>query len=174
MSLPGEDEWELINDDGFVYNCKKRVRLDITATTSAPPPDPLVEDKNRKIRKKKALWNLKQKYQAELSRWELLSNTLRDLNFQAQNAEKVFDKIDLEKRGAELAAEVSGFSRCGLVDELLAQAEAEEAMINNIANLCDAAEALCDAQEERSKQVILDLPVWSSSPRELMNSLCDD
>lgn len=54
------------------------------------------------------------------------------------------------------------------------QVEAQEALINNVANLCDAAEALCNAQEERSKQAILDLPVWSSSPRELMNSLCDE
>ncbi|KAL8146166.1 hypothetical protein AgCh_004053 [Apium graveolens] len=31
-----EDEWELINDDGFVYKRNKRPRLDITAATSAP------------------------------------------------------------------------------------------------------------------------------------------
>ncbi|KAL8156638.1 hypothetical protein AgCh_001644 [Apium graveolens] len=75
-----EDEGELINNDGFVYKRNKRPRLDITAATSAPPPDPLVEDNNRKIRRRNALLKLKEKYQAELSRWELLSNTLRDLN----------------------------------------------------------------------------------------------
>lgn len=174
MSLPQEDEWELINDDGFVYKCKKRLRLDITPTTSAPPPDPLVEENNRKIRRKKALLNLKEKYQAENFRWELLSNTLRDLNVQTQNVEKGFEKIDLGQRGDELPVEFSGFSRCGLLDDLFAQVEAQEAMISNVSKLCEAADALCDAQEERSKQVILDLPVWSLSPRELMNSLCDE
>ncbi|KAL8124297.1 uncharacterized protein LOC141716766 [Apium graveolens] len=174
MSLPEEDEWELINDDGFVYKRNKRPRLDITATTSAPLPDPLVEDNIRKIRRRNTLLKLKDKYQAELSRWELLSNTLKDLNLQTQNVEKSLEKNDVGQGGDELSVEFSGFSRCALVDELLAQVEAQEAMINNIANFCDAAEALCNAQEERAKQAILDLPVWSSSPRELMNSLCDE
>lgn len=121
MSLPEQDEWELINDDGFVYKRKKRPRLDITATSSAPPPDPLVEDKNRKIRRRNALLKLKDRYQAELFRWELLSNTLRDLNLQTQNVENRFEKIDMGPRGDELSVEFSGFSRCGLVDDLLAQ-----------------------------------------------------
>lgn len=121
MSLPEDDEWELINDDGFVYKRKKRSRLDITATTSAPPPDPLVEENNRKIRRRNALLKLKDKYQAELFRWELLSNTLTDLNSQTQNAEKRFQKIDVAQRGDDLSVEFSGFSRCALVDDLLAQ-----------------------------------------------------
>lgn len=57
-----------------------------------------------------------------------------------------------------MPVEFSGFSRCGLLDDLLAQVEAQEAMISNVSKLCVAAEALCDAQEEQSKQVILDLP----------------
>ncbi|KAL1824643.1 hypothetical protein ACET3Z_011421 [Daucus carota] len=173
MSL-AEDEWELVNDDGFVYKRKKRPRLDISATTSAPPPDPALEEKNRRNRKKRALLNLKAKYEAEISRWELLSNTLRDLSLQTQNVEKGSEKVDVGEMGNELPVEFSGFSRCGLIDELLAQVEAQEALINNVANLCEAAEALCNLQEERSKQFLLNLPVWDSSPRELMNALCDE
>ncbi|XP_074377929.1 uncharacterized protein LOC141719448 [Apium graveolens] len=116
-----EDEGELINDDGFVYKRNKRPRLDITAATSAPPPDPLVEDNNRKIRRRNALLKLKEKYQAELSRWELLSNTLRDLNLQTQNVEKRSEKIDVGQRGDELSFEFLGCSGCAIVDELLAQ-----------------------------------------------------
>ncbi|KAK1376409.1 hypothetical protein POM88_032602 [Heracleum sosnowskyi] len=103
MSLQQQDEWELINDDGFVYNCNKRIRLQTTAITSVPPLDPLIEEKNRKNRRKIALLNLKQKYQAEIFRWELLSNTLRALNFQTQNVEKGFEKIDLGEKGHELS-----------------------------------------------------------------------
>ncbi|XP_074366485.1 uncharacterized protein LOC141707298 [Apium graveolens] len=120
MSLPEEDEWELINDDDFVYK-RKSPRLDITVTPCAPPPDPLVEDNNLKNRKKNALLKLKDKYQAEIFRWELFSNTLRDLNLQTQNVEKGFEKFDEGQREDELWVEFSGFSRCGLVDDLLAQ-----------------------------------------------------
>ncbi|XP_074336468.1 uncharacterized protein LOC141673613 [Apium graveolens] len=115
-----DEEGELINDDGFVYKSNKRPRLDIIAVTSAPPPDALVEDTNRKIRRRNAMLNLKQKYQAELSRWELLSNTLRDLNLQTQNVEKRSEKIDVGQRGDELSFEFSVYSGCALVDELLA------------------------------------------------------
>ncbi|WOH04520.1 hypothetical protein DCAR_0623929 [Daucus carota subsp. sativus] len=52
--------------------------------------------------------------------------------------------------------------------------ETQEAVINNVANLCEAAEALCNFLEELAKQFLLNLPVWDSSPRELINSLCDE
>ncbi|XP_074337045.1 uncharacterized protein LOC141674222 [Apium graveolens] len=116
ISLSEEDQGELINGDGFVYKRNKRPRLDITAATSAPPPDPLVEDNNRKIRRRNALLKLKEKYQAELSRWELLSNTLKDLNLQTQNVEKRSEKIDVGQRGDELSFEFSDCSGCALVD----------------------------------------------------------
>ncbi|XP_074359689.1 uncharacterized protein LOC141705294 [Apium graveolens] len=111
MSLPEEDEWELINDDGFFY--KRHF---------CSPPVPLVEDNNRNIRRRNVLLKPKDKYQAELSRWELLPNTLRDLNLQTQNVEKRSEKIDVGERGDELSVEFSGFSGCALVDELLAHA----------------------------------------------------
>lgn len=57
------------------------------------------------------------------------------------------------------------------------QVEAQAAIIHDVSNLCDVAEAMCSAQEEQLKQSFIDLPVWSS-PRELMASclasLCDE
>jgi hypothetical protein len=53
------------------------------------------------------------------------------------------------------------------------QVEAQEAIVRDLSNLCDVAEAMCNAQEEQLKQSLIDLPIWASPP-ELMASLCDD
>ena len=53
------------------------------------------------------------------------------------------------------------------------QVEAQEAIVRDLSNLCDVAEAMCNAQEEQLKQSLIDLPIWAS-PHELMASLCDD
>lgn len=53
------------------------------------------------------------------------------------------------------------------------QAEAQEAIIQDVSNLCDVAEAMCDEQEEQLNQSYFDLPIWAS-PGDLMASLCDD
>nr|GMD54752.1 fatty-acid-binding protein 1-like [Ipomoea batatas] len=67
-----------------------------------------------------------------------------------------------------------GNSSRQLIDELLSQAEIQEAIICDISNLCDVAEALCSAQEERLKKSFIDLPIWAKSPRELITSLCEE
>lgn len=81
-----DDEWELFNDDGFIYKRKKRRRLanDPAAVVDVskkrdPVVDPEVEEKQRKERKRKALLKLKKKYQREIDQWELLSNTLSEM-----------------------------------------------------------------------------------------------
>ncbi|GAU45827.1 hypothetical protein TSUD_115150 [Trifolium subterraneum] len=51
--------------------------------------------------------------------------------------------------------------------------EAQEAIIHDISNLCDVAEAMCFKQEQLSKQSLFDLPIWST-PHELMQVLCYD
>ncbi|KAI8537102.1 hypothetical protein RHMOL_Rhmol10G0308200 [Rhododendron molle] len=56
---------------------------------------------------------------------------------------------------------------------IVAQVETEEEIIHDVSNRCDMAEAICNLQEERMKQSLVDLPVWGS-PRELMASLCDE
>nr|GLL38432.1 uncharacterized protein LOC109178031 [Ipomoea trifida] len=173
-----DDEWELVNDDGFVYKRKKRPRLDppTTSSSSHPPlPDPTAEEGNRRERKRTALVKLKQKYQREIRQWEHLSNTLKAMQEKASIQQQTHP--ELPTPSSDHAASTSappGNSSRQLIDELLSQAEIQEAIICDISNLCDVAEALCSAQEERLKKSFIDLPIWAKSPRELITSLCEE
>ena len=63
VSWEPDNEWELINDDSFVYKRRKCPRVDLPSSTSAPGlPDPTVEKQNRRQRKKRAFLKLKHKY----------------------------------------------------------------------------------------------------------------
>lgn len=173
-SLADDEEWELYNDDGFVYKRKKR-RLNpdeaalAAVAARSPSMDPETEERNRRERKRKTLLRLKERYQREIDRWELLSNTLRAMEERArqrQEHEETPSFGDLPLSSPEI---VNG----SLVDELLLQVEAQEAIIRDVSNLCDVAEAMCNAQEEQMKQSFIDLPIWAS-PHELIASLCVD
>ncbi|KAH9791010.1 cryptic loci regulator [Citrus sinensis] len=171
------DQWELCNDDGFIHKRKKR-RLD-----DPPPvqgPDPEAEERQRRERRRKVLLKLKERYQKEIDQWEFLSNTLRAMQEKSHQQQQRQQQrpLDLEETAALLGSASKMVQEdeigCGsLVDQLLLQAEAQEAIIHDISSLCDVAEAMCSAQEEQLKQSFIDLPVWSS-PRELMASLCDE
>lgn len=167
------DKWELVNDDGFVYKRKKR-RLDPSAVArpADPPPDPELEARQRRARKRTALLNVKHKYKKEIALWEHLSSTLSAMERSAG------EKQDERNSGETLAHEKShpvdgGFQGVSLLDELLSQVEGQETLIHHITSLCDVAEALCDVEEENVKKSLLDLPVWGS-PHELMTSLSED
>ncbi|KAL7094887.1 hypothetical protein ACP275_11G133000 [Erythranthe tilingii] len=171
------DEWELVNDDGFVHKRRKRPRTDTAAaaaTSSAapPPPDPAVERKHLRERRKRTLLKLRDKYLTEISRWELLSNTLKDMeqNAQTHSPERQQLHSTASFGGASTSEEhsASDSTRRSLVDDLLSQVEAQEAIIENVSNLCDIAERLCISQDERLKQQLTDLPIWEPSPHELM------
>ncbi|CAA3027540.1 uncharacterized protein LOC111409302 [Olea europaea var. sylvestris] len=174
-------EWELINDDGFVYKRKKRPRLNSTSSTAPPhPPDPAVEEKHRRRRKKRALLKLKDKYLKEFRQWELLSNTLKEMqetaNIQTQkrrelNSTSCFDEANSSNQPS--AQSTSDSTHRQLIDELFSQAGAQEAIIRDVSFLCDLAEVLCSAQEERLKQQFTDLPIWESSAHELMEALTE-
>ncbi|XP_022714990.1 DNA ligase 1 [Durio zibethinus] len=175
------DAWELCNDDGFIYKREKRRRV---LTEPAPSPgDPEEEEKRRREWKRKNLLRVKERYKKEIEEWEILSKTLKAmqekaLGFQAQQQERIklreteekqrtassWEKKDNDKKDKSLGSSL---------DELLSQAEAQETIILDVSNLCDIAEAMCNAQEERLKQTYFDLPIWAS-PRDLMASLCDD
>ncbi|KAK4346253.1 hypothetical protein RND71_032592 [Anisodus tanguticus] len=161
-----DDEFELVNDDGFVYKRRKKSPLDPTLSAAPKLPDPAVEKKNRLERKKRALIKIKEKYEKEIQQWELLSNTFKAMqqNVETQQETTVTDPPD-----------TSSNPTCSpLVDQLLAQVEAQEAVIGNISKLCDVVEAFCDAQEEKIKQSVLDLPIWAHAPSDLISSLCED
>ncbi|CAA0823430.1 Unknown protein [Striga hermonthica] len=181
-SYENPDDWELITDDGYVYKRRKRLRLDpgSTATTSSVPPlpDPAAERRHRRERKKNALSKLRDKYLMEITRWELLSNTLREMKQNAQTQSlKQNQELDhtTTSYGAASSSEDAGSgsdsTRRRLVDDLLAQVEAQEAIIGDVSSLCDIAEALCSAEEERLKQKLTDLPIWDPTPQELMAAL---
>ncbi|KAM3286745.1 putative protein isoform X2 [Capsicum chacoense] len=167
-----EDEFEVVNEDGFVYKRRKRYHLDPTASIAQKQKDPVVEEKNRLLRKKKVLMKIKDKYQNEINQWELLSNTLKEM--QQKNQPKHQDSCAttaLIDSGDPLV--VSSDPTCRpLVDQLLVQVEAQEAVIGNISKLCDIVDAVWTAQEEKMKQSVLDLPVWAHTPSELISSLC--
>ncbi|XP_056169784.1 uncharacterized protein LOC115672755 [Syzygium oleosum] len=177
-----DDEWELCNDDGFIYKRKKR-RLDPSAAAPPPPPpDPLAEERHRRERKRRALLKIKGRYQEELALWEHLSNTCRAMQEKARELQLEREK-EKEKERASSSSSSSGSADEELdsqrrdfgsaIDKLLLQAEAQEALINDVSNLCDVAEALSSVQEEQLKQSLFDLPVWAS-PQELMAALCDE
>ncbi|KAL6325292.1 hypothetical protein AAG906_023137 [Vitis piasezkii] len=168
-----EDDWELCNDDGFVYKRKKR-RLDAVPVAPAPPlPDPQAEEDHRRERKKRALIKIKEKYQREIDHWEHLSNTLRAMEETAHQQQRR-QQHEQASSSLPLADSPSSEFVCRtLVDELLLQAEAQEAIIHDVSNLCDVAEAMYNVQDEQLKQSFIDLPIWGS-PRKLMASLCDE
>nr|KJB34998.1 hypothetical protein B456_006G097900 [Gossypium raimondii] len=173
------DDWELCNDDGFIYKRKKR-RLVLTEPAAAAV-DPEEEEKRRKEWKRKSLLRVKEKYKKEIEEWETLSKALnamreRALGFQIQQQErrKLRETEEERRTTSSLDSEKKDKDNvCSLVDELLLQAEAQEMIIRDVLNLCDIAEAMCNQQEEQFKQSYFDLPIWAS-PRDLMASLCDE
>lgn len=175
-----EDEWELYDDDGFVFRRKKRRLTDPSpAEVDKAAENREEEEKKRREWRRMMLMKLAERYSRELGQWEILSNALCAMQQKAQQfqIEEKQRREDGERREEDGAASVSEDRDKGasgsVVDELLAQVEAQEAIIQDVSNLCDVAEAMCDAQEEQLKQAYFDLPIWAS-PRGLMASLCDD
>ncbi|KAL0372039.1 UNVERIFIED_CONTAM: hypothetical protein Scaly_0885500 [Sesamum calycinum] len=194
---PDGDEWEIINDDGFVHKRKKRSRIVPNATSSSGHTK--LEKKHRRERKKRGLLKLREKYLKEISRWEILSNTLKEVEENAQTR-----LLELYPRTfSDAASSSEQNSTCRrIVDDLFSQvllqnyftssrctccwyltselyinalemlgAEGQEAIIRDVWSLCDVAEALCSAHEERLKQQLTNLPIWGQSPHELMAAL---
>lgn len=112
-----DDDWELCNNDGFVFKRKKR-RIDSDAAAA--------EDeaalKQRRDRKMRTLLKLKDKYQKEIDGWENLSSTLRAME---ERASRLRREQEQEREQTALLASsspatdgtVSGGG--SLVDELL-------------------------------------------------------
>ncbi|KAI3520732.1 hypothetical protein L1887_10182 [Cichorium endivia] len=167
-----EEDWELINDDGFVYKRLKRACLDSTTVASGPLPDPAAEAKARRERKKKVLLKLKTQYQEEIRHWEHLSNTLKALQDRTQNQPSPTVLADQTVSVLQENSSDSPFQ--DLTDTLLAQVEAQEATIREVSRLCDVAETLCNSEERRLRQPFFDLPIWDPSPQELVTSLLEE
>ncbi|CAH8266954.1 unnamed protein product [Arabidopsis lyrata] len=188
--IDGDEDWELYNDDGFVYKRKKRSRIaDAEETLKPPDPelDPVVEERNRRIRKKRILVKLKRKYQSEIEQWEILSNSLNSMQVKADrfqttqreemsNAKETIsfpENASYTKEGAREFGGEDASAPSSMLDQLLFMAESQEAVINDVSKLCEVAENICRIEEEEKKQSFFDLPIWSS-PKDLMTLLCGD
>ncbi|CAN6853493.1 unnamed protein product [Brassica oleracea] len=166
-----DEEWELCNDDGFVFKREKRSRISDPGETSNPANpelDPAAEERNRRMRKKRTLAKLRSKYRSEIQQWEALSNRFNAALFRTTLGEE-------ERLNANEAASFhDGSSSASVfIDEHLSMAEAQEVIINDVSNLCEVAESITRVMEEERKQSLFDLDVWSS-PTNLMASLCAD
>lgn len=73
----GDEEWEICNDNGFVYKRRRPSDNDGGHLRSPPPSSSRAcEAKTRRARKKKTLLSLRDKYQKELDQWQQLSASL--------------------------------------------------------------------------------------------------
>ncbi|XP_050221165.1 uncharacterized protein LOC126671436 [Mercurialis annua] len=178
MGKEGED-WELRHDeDGFTYKILTSNKM--AEAVQPPVTDRKAEERCRKLRKKNILIKLKSQYQKEIVQWELLSSTLLSMQDRANRQLQMQKEHQNLGHTALISLESSSMPPQGkektygsLVDELLLQAEAQEAVINDMTYLCDVAESMCNAEQESLAQSYINLPIWSS-PRKLMAGLRDD
>ena len=115
------EEWELRrDDDGFTYKILKRQRLtDPSAPVSQLPfTDPKVEAKQRRERKRNTLLKLKNQYQNEIHKWEVLSNTLHSMEEKTKEVNQAASYLGSSNSSVVKKSEDSSGS---LVDELLLQ-----------------------------------------------------
>ncbi|MCL7027678.1 hypothetical protein MKW94_008175 [Papaver nudicaule] len=178
--LTYEEEWVLCNDNGFVYKRKKRKREEessstTTATTSdGGLVDLEIELKKKGLRRRKhTLMKLKDKYKKEFGHWGNLSNSLKEIEERTQNQRQLhLQSQPSTSTSSHGVREKESCSAGSLIDDLLLQEEMREGIIGDLSELCDAAGAMCKAEEEQLKQSFFDLPVWAS-PRGLLASLSD-
>ncbi|KAG8071287.1 hypothetical protein GUJ93_ZPchr0006g41573 [Zizania palustris] len=157
-------EWEIYNEDGFVYKRRRGPHHpdceDAAApSTAAPSPDSVLLRRRRQ-----ALLQLRAKYLLELSRWDSLS---KDLLAPLPALPAALPRAPSDP----IAASAPDFSDLDVVDDLLAQAEVMDELLNKLSQACDEINELCDAHEATLVDAVAVLPVWGD-PRELMNSLC--
>ncbi|KAI4320491.1 hypothetical protein MLD38_033968 [Melastoma candidum] len=164
-----EEEWEVCNDGGFIF--KRRRRL------LPPPPSPLLHrlsevEAHGRSRRSIALSKIRDRYRQEVALWEHIGDACRSMTEKSVMEETRDSSC---KASSSRPEEVSANERprkYKLVDKLLLQAERQEAIIHDLSQMCDRAEALCEAQEGQFRDSLLHLPIWAS-PRELMAALCD-
>jgi len=171
VDLAAEDEWEVVNDDGFVYKRRKRKN-----DAPPPPPSPISTGnttandeqylRQRRLLKKAALLNLKAKYAQEIREWESLSQMS-----QSRSTSAITSIKDPVSSSSSLPRTQTQNSRKCILMELLKQAEAQEDFIQDVTSICGAVELICEAHEQDLKQPVLDLPVWGS-PTTLVHNLC--
>ncbi|GLJ15836.1 hypothetical protein SUGI_0261190 [Cryptomeria japonica] len=159
-SLDLEDEWEVVNDDGFVYKRRKKQRVydsPIPTESSISKHNDDQYIKQRRQTKKMALLKLKEKYEKEIKDWESLSQMLERTPASAHLPMK-------EPTPSPAVPETQTGNSCkSVLRDLLLQVEVQEAFIQDATTLCNLAEMMCDSHEQVLKQPFFDLPVWALS-----------
>ncbi|KAJ0252951.1 Cryptic loci regulator [Hirschfeldia incana] len=169
-----DEDWELCNEDGFVYKRTRRISDPGESSNPVDPEsDPAVEERNRRKRKKITLVKLKSKYQREIQQWDILSNSFNATQERAVRFETTQQREDSLNANEATSFQEDGSPASVFLDELLSKAEAQDVIINDVSRLCEVAENIIRVEEEETKQLLFDLDVWSS-PRNLMASLCAD
>ncbi|XP_018483920.2 uncharacterized protein LOC108854768 [Raphanus sativus] len=180
-AMEGDKDWDLCNKEGFVFKRVKRSRISGGSGEASKPVepelDPAVKERNRRMRKKRTLVKLKRKYQSEMEQWEILSNSFSAMQEKAVR----FETAEREERlnatettsSSEHGGEDATNTVSSMLDELLSMAEGQEAIINDVSDLCEVAEKICRIEHEEEEESLFDLAVWCS-PRSLMASLCAD
>lgn len=120
-----DEEWELCNDDGFIYKRKKR-RLDPSSAAPPPADSEAAEEKFRRDRRKKTLLRIKERYQRELSLWEHLSNTCRAMQDSAEQLQRE------RERGGEDERDRKSSSAGPPEDEVPGEENGLEALIDRL------------------------------------------
>ncbi|OVA20590.1 hypothetical protein BVC80_1065g148 [Macleaya cordata] len=179
-----EGVWEICNEDGFVYKRRKRrggqQEDDLEAAADHHPgADHQLRQQNKK-KKTRLLMKLRDQYQREIHQWERLSNTLPEMDQERTQIQLLLNQKPSSFLMVDSALpkplQMSDDFVCQklLLDQLLLQAESQEAIIQDFSNLCDVAESMCKAEEECLRQSLInDLPIWAS-PRSILASLSDE
>ncbi|KAK1270659.1 hypothetical protein QJS04_geneDACA004303 [Acorus gramineus] len=166
-----EIEWEVRVDDGFVYKRRRRNPPNDADDHHQPPPSAAADgEAEERIRrreiKKRALKRVMERYRKELDMWESLSSTLADMKSKIPCTPP--SPPPSPPSDPTASTSVIGPS----IDELLLQVDTQAALIGEMGNLCDVAEAMVAEKEEMVTRSLLELPVWGS-PRDLVAALND-
>ncbi|KAK3154528.1 hypothetical protein QOZ80_2BG0191650 [Eleusine coracana subsp. coracana] len=157
-----DEDYEICNDNGFVYKRRRGLYPDVApASTHVASPDP--EAARRRCRRR-ALLHLRAQRLRELERWEALERKL-----QAQPS-TTSGPPPPQASPASPGATAATSHSASVLDDLLARAEVEEAILKKVSGLCDEVDALCRAHEEDVVDAITTLPLWGD-PKDLLLSL---
>ncbi|KAI3991731.1 hypothetical protein MKX01_038129 [Papaver californicum] len=171
MAEPEGDEWDIWNDDGFVCKRRRRGRSKINTPADHIATMDQLKKKNKK-RKKMILMKLRDEYKREIQEWEKLSNILSTLNQEKTQSQKSSSSVMDSAMTKSYIFSDDFVCQNLFIDELLLQAEAQEAIILNLSNLCDAAEAKIILDKQQFMQSMMNIPLLGS-PRSILVSLSD-
>ncbi|TVU29426.1 hypothetical protein EJB05_20991, partial [Eragrostis curvula] len=158
-----DDEWEICNDNGFVYKRRRGLYPDVAAPSSkAAVPD--LEAERLRCRRRALLRRI-DKRKRELAHWEALKEKLDQLPA-PQPTPPQAPPTSLAPAAPSTATSASD----SVLDDLLAQVEAREVILETVSGLCDELNEACRAREEDIVDSITALPIWGD-PKDLMTSL---